>query len=119
MTINPLRRVHLFIIIGLLALLPLWLNRHKRRALPIYGQISSFALTDARMQSVGTKQLLGKIWVANFIFTTCPGPCLLMSENMASIHRSFHLLEDVRMVSFTVNPENDTPDVFKGLCPKV
>lgn len=113
MKLNPIRRVHIFIIVGLLALLPLWLQRYQKKSLPVYGQVTSFELTDAQGQTVTQNDLKGKVWVADFIFTTCPGPCPLLSKNMAAIHRSFKLLNDVRMVSLTVNPENDTPDVLK------
>ncbi len=116
--INPFRKVYIFIIVGLLALLPLWLQRYTKKSLPIYGQVSSFQLTDARGQAFGLDDLKGKVWVADFIFTTCPGPCVLMSENMAAVHRSFKLLEDIRMVSFTVNPENDTPEILKTYAKK-
>ncbi|OED34963.1 hypothetical protein AB834_05435 [PVC group bacterium (ex Bugula neritina AB1)] len=118
MKLNPFRKVHLFIIGGLIALSPLWMQRYFKKSLPIYGQISEFSQKNTQGEAFGSKNLLGKVWVANFIFTTCSGPCLKMSKNMASIHQSFKNLDDIRMVSFTVNPENDTPSVLKDYAEK-
>jgi len=69
-------------------------------------------LTDAKGGLFSSDTLKGKVWVADFIFTTCQGPCPIMSKNMASLHRSYVLENDVRMVSFSVNPEYDSPIVL-------
>jgi protein SCO1/2 len=111
--INSFRKIHVFIIVGLLALLPIWLQRYKKHPLPIYGQVQNFTLQDSNGKSFTQDQIKGKIWVADLIFTTCMGPCPMMSKKLANLHRSFLLENDVRMVSFSVNPEVDTPEVMK------
>jgi len=59
--------------------------------------------------------LEGKIWVANFIFTRCTGPCPLLTSRMAELQQKLGRTspEDVRLVSFTVDPAYDTPAVLK------
>jgi protein SCO1/2 len=54
--------------------------------------------------------LRGKVWIAAFIFTRCRGTCPMMSSALSTIQRSIEGMEDVRLVSFTVDPEYDTPE---------
>ncbi len=82
------------------------------RPLPILGGVQDFLLYDAHGQEVTLESLKGKIWVADFIFTTCSGICPVMTGHMLSLHRSFLLDDNVRMVSFSVNPEQDSPEVL-------
>ena len=56
------------------------LARHK---LPDDGRVPAFQLTDQDGQAFGTQQLLGKIWIADFIYTTCRGPCPIISSRIA------------------------------------
>lgn len=80
--------------------------------LPVLGQIKNFSLVDSNKESFLSKQLQGRVWIADFIFTTCAGVCPIMSQNMASLNRSFELVNDVHLVSISVNPEYDTPQVL-------
>jgi len=52
------------------------------------------------------------LWVADFIYTTCPGPCPLMSHRMSELQRQTADTPDVKIVSFTVDPAIDTPPVL-------
>lgn len=79
--------------------------------LPEYGQTPAFKLTERSGRTVSSSELAGRVWVADFIFTTCAGPCPLMSTHMAALQRATADL-DVQLVSFTVDPETDTPDVL-------
>ncbi len=79
--------------------------------LPDYGQTPGFELTERSGRTVASTELAGKVWVADFIFTTCAGPCPLMSTHMAALQRAVSDL-DVQLVSFTVDPERDTPEVL-------
>lgn len=82
--------------------------------LPVLGNIPHFEMTDSENKPFGTRDLSGKIWVADFIFTTCAGPCPIMSSQMSIIHNTFLNDELVNTVSFTVNPDYDTPDVLSA-----
>ena len=111
--INTLQRKQWYIVIGVILIIFLLLKeRYQKISLPIYGQLSDFEMTDSTGNPFGSKQLRGSVWIANFIFTTCPGECLVMSQNMSNIHRSFVRVPNVHCVSITVNPETDTPPVL-------
>jgi protein SCO1/2 len=75
----------------------------------VYWQIPAFQLTAQSGQPFDSKSLEGDIWVADFIFTTCPGPCPRMSAQMRGVQSAVAAMPDVKLVSFTVDPKNDTP----------
>jgi protein SCO1/2 len=78
---------------------------------PVIAQLPTFELTDAHGQAFGSKQLEGKVWVANFVFTSCPSICPALMERMQQVqHRSRNAGAAVHMVTFSVDPETDTPE---------
>ena len=80
--------------------------------LPTYGVVPDFSLTDQSNREFRSQDRLnGKVWVANFIFTTCAGPCPRMSAQMRDIRDAAKDL-DVKLVSFTIDPARDTPTVL-------
>jgi len=81
-------------------------------SLRIYGQVPSFDLVECGGKSFSGARLNDKVWIADFIFTRCSGPCPMMSRQMAEIQKSLHGSADVRLVSFFVDPEFDTPKVL-------
>jgi len=85
----------------------------RREPLPVYWGVPEFKLTAQSGQVFDSKSLDGKIWVADFIFTTCTGPCPRMSSQMRAVQSSIASLPDVRLVSFTVDPSHDTPQVLQ------
>jgi protein SCO1/2 len=87
--------------------------RLANHTLPNYGTVPAFELTDQSGQPFGSRQLLGKIWVADFIYTTCPGPCPMISSRMSETQKPLRDT-DVKLVSFTVDPQHDTPAVLQG-----
>ncbi len=70
--------------------------------------IHAFKLTDQTDQPFGTADLKGQVWVASFFFAGCPGTCRQLNFALADIAKS--VPEDVRLVSITCDPENDTPE---------
>jgi protein SCO1 len=76
-----------------------------------YGTVPQFRLTNQNGQPFGSAELNGKIWIADFVFTTCKGPCPLISSRLSEMQRPL-ANSDVHLVSFTVDPENDTPEVL-------
>ena len=77
-------------------------------------KLPDFALTERSGREFGLADLKGRVWVADFFYTTCPGPCAALSTRMAELQRAIAGLEDVRMVSISSDPEKDTPEVLKG-----
>src|SRR5712664_1532791 len=53
--------------------------------LPIIGKISDFSLTNENNEAVTLSRLRGKVWVADIIFTRCPGPCATMTRHLAEL----------------------------------
>ena len=62
---------------------------------------------------VSNEDFLGKVYVAEFFFTTCPSICPIMNKNMKKIYDRFGDRTDFSIASFTIDPENDTPSVLK------
>ena len=81
--------------------------------LPKIGSIPQFEFIDSNGNTVTLDNLKGKVWVADFIFTTCTMACPMMTGNMNLVHKKFKKNDDVRLVSISVYPEYDTPDVLK------
>jgi protein SCO1 len=80
--------------------------------LPTYGMVSDFSLTDQTGAAFSSDALNGHIWVANFIFTNCDGPCPRMTSQMHQVQDASSDMPLVHMVSFTVDPDRDTPEVL-------
>ncbi len=78
-----------------------------------FGPVADFSLTERSGRIVQRTDLLGKVWVAAFTFTRCAGPCAQVSGNLARLQQDLAGQEDVVLVSFTVDPEFDTPKVLQ------
>lgn len=75
--------------------------------------LPAFELTNERGERFGSKDLRGQVWVADFVFTTCPTVCPKLSKRMVEIqHRGRNLGQAFHLVTFTVDPENDTPEIL-------
>ena len=81
--------------------------------LPSYGVVPDFTLTDQSGRTFESKKSLdGKVWVANFIFTRCSGPCPRMTSQFRKLRDDVKDHSGLRMVSFTIDPANDTPEAL-------
>src|SRR6266498_4711150 len=107
------------ILIPLITLgLLLWLRQlevqaFRQRTVSSYGSVPSFQLTNQNGQPFGSAQLADKIWIADFIYTTCPGPCPMISSRMSELQKPLEKTE-VHLVSFSVDPEKDTPAILRS-----
>lgn len=78
-------------------------------------KVADFAAVNQDNQPVTLDDLKGKVWLADFIFTNCTTVCLPMTSNMASLQKQFRDAGvDVVLVSFSVDPEFDRPEVLKA-----
>ena len=93
-------------------------NHLANRAVQSYGSVPPFQLVNQNGQAFGSNQLAGKIWIADFIFTACPGPCPMISSRMSELQKPLEKT-DVHLVSFSVDPEKDTPEVLRGYAEKL
>lgn len=82
--------------------------------LPAYENVPAFTMTTSEGSSFDGKQLAGKVWVADFIYTNCPGPCPRMTSQMHHLQLQVKNDPDVRLVSFSVDPHRDTPPVLNA-----
>jgi protein SCO1/2 len=81
--------------------------------LPVLGTLDGFALTDEQGRAFGSEDLRGKVWVASFFFSRCPTICPdLMAKIVKLQKRARGIAPAFRLVSFSVDPEHDRPDVL-------
>lgn len=78
--------------------------------LPDFGAVPPFQLTDQNGRPFSPAQLAGHAWVADFIYTSCPGFCPRMTSQMHEVQDAIATLPEVRLVSFSVDPATDTPE---------
>lgn len=71
-------------------------------------------MTTSQGQAFQSSELQGKVWVADFIYTSCPGACPMMTSRMHQLQRNLKSDADVRLVSISVDPKNDTPPVLNA-----
>ncbi|HEY7219045.1 MAG TPA: SCO family protein [Candidatus Binatia bacterium] len=77
-----------------------------------YGTVPDFSFTERNGNTVSLAQLRGKIWIADFIYTSCTDTCPLQTAMMAKLQEEFATHPDIQLVSFTVDPERDTPQAL-------
>ncbi len=86
--------------------------------LPVYWRAPEFALVDQDGDTLRLADLRGKVWLASFIFTHCTDFCPRVTQEMARLRDSLRaqslLGRKVRLVSFSVDPARDTPDVLRA-----
>lgn len=80
---------------------------------PVLGRVPGFTLTNRDGRTVRLADLAGKPWIADFIFTRCAASCPMMSMRLARLNRDLSADLPVRLVSFTVDPDYDTPEVLE------
>lgn len=84
--------------------------------LPVYWPAPAFALTDQEGDTLRSAELRGKVWLGSFIFTHCTDFCPRVTHEMARLRDSLQarglLGQRVRLVSFSVDPARDTPEVL-------
>jgi cytochrome oxidase Cu insertion factor (SCO1/SenC/PrrC family) len=75
--------------------------------------VGDFSLTERSGRTVTCSDLRGKVWVASFLFTRCGSTCPRIADNLARLQDALRRYDDVRLVSFSVDPEHDTPAVLR------
>lgn len=88
-----------------------------REAPPVLGRMEAFSLRDQRGKAFQLDDLDGHIWIADFIFTGCQAACPMLTSKMRALQKHVEERErtaghrlPIRLVSFSVDPEVDTPD---------
>ncbi|GAK11894.1 SCO family protein [Geomicrobium sp. JCM 19039] len=78
-------------------------------------ELHDFSYTNQDNETVSNEDLKGKYSLVNMVFTRCPTVCNLMTPNMTELQDELNERElDVNLISFTVDPEHDTPEQLKA-----
>ena len=85
-----------------------------RKPLPVLGAIADFTLTNQERRAVSLADLRGRVWVADIIFTRCPGPCLKMTKQMKELQQALPADSRAKLVTLTTDPDFDTPPVLQA-----
>lgn|ERR1022692_625613 len=81
--------------------------------LRVIGTVNDFTLTNQTGAASSLADLRGRVWIADIIFTRCPGPCLKMTRQMKELQDALPVTEKTRLVTLTTDPEFDTPPVLE------
>ena len=84
----------------------------QENVLPVLGRIGDFVMTDFMGGNFTRKNLEGRVWIVNFMFTRCPSQCPAMNLKMSMLRGI--LDSSVGLLSLSVDPEHDTPEVLRG-----
>ncbi|MGM0932077.1 MAG: SCO family protein [Bacteroidota bacterium] len=77
-----------------------------------------FELIDQNGDTITNEDYLGKVYVAEFFFTTCPTICPIMNSNLVEIQNEINNEEDFGIASFSIDPTYDTPEVLQDYAEK-
>ncbi len=77
-------------------------------------KVPAFSFTDQNGNTVTNEDYLGKVYVVEFFFTTCPTICPIMNRNLVDVQNHFEEFENFGVASFTITPDIDTPEVLKA-----
>ena len=94
-------------------------SNNKSTDLMVIGQAPKFELTDQNNKKISNKDYLGKVYVVEFFFTTCPTICPKMNLNMIEIQNKFFGNPNFGIASISINPENDTAEVLNAHAKKI
>ena len=105
--------VYVIVLVIIIALIAVMQPDGVEEQLPIISKIPEFDLVDQNSKQFTLENVQGNVWLADFIFTTCSGPCPIMTERMSMVQHDLLEIDKLKFVSFTVNPDYDTPEVLK------
>lgn len=77
-----------------------------------FGPVPEFSLTERSGKTVSLADLRGKVWIADFIYTSCTDTCPLQTAEMARLQERWGKNDGLKLVSFSVDPERDTPQAL-------
>ena len=89
------------------------ISRNKKSDLVEIGPVPAFELTDQNGKKISDKDYLGKVYVVEFFFSTCPTICPKMNQSMLQLQEAFYGNPNFGLVSITIDPEHDTAAVLK------
>ena len=88
-------------------------NKSEEKKLVYIGSVPEFKLTNQDNKAISDKDYLGKVYVVEFFFSTCPTICPKMNQSMLQLQEEFYGNPKFGLASITINPEHDTSEVLK------
>jgi protein SCO1/2 len=101
------------IVLALVAALVITKAGSSRNELSVLGKLTDFELTERSGDIFSTNDMLGKINVVYFFFTSCQGPCPIMAGNMSVLYTEFEGNDKVQFLSISVDPATDSLPVLR------
>ena len=105
--------IALFSLVGVaLMFVPVGEEVAKEQSLSIqpYSSVTGFEFIDESGAAFSSEELKGKVWLAYFVFTSCTAECPILSQRVAEVRRNLAGHDDVAFISFSVDPQTDTPE---------
>jgi protein SCO1/2 len=98
----------LVLIVGFYFLLTMLIPGFGKTSLPVLNKVQNFAFQDQDGKWITNHDVEGKVYVAEFFFTTCPGICPKMNSNLRPVYEKYKNEPDFLILSHTVNPSTDS-----------
>jgi protein SCO1/2 len=107
------RIIYLAVLLCGIAAILFQLAYKKSPPLQQYKTVPDFQLTERSGRIVSLADLKGRVWLANFFYASCQGPCPVINGRLGNLQAAALKNGDVRFVSFTTQPDTDTPEVLR------
>lgn len=85
----------------------------------VYHKIAYFSFTNQEGQEISNSSTTGKVYVADFFFTTCPTICPIMKTQMLRVYEKFQNEPEFLILSHTLDPEHDSQELLKDFAEKI
>ncbi len=102
----------IILIFGIWAI-PKIVDHYSEPDLAVIGTVPNFSFTDQNGKTISNANYKGKVYVAEFFFSTCPSICPIMNRNMVKVQNEFYGNPNLGIASFSIDPEYDTPEVLQ------
>jgi protein SCO1/2 len=116
--VKPAHVLALTLLLPLLGLIGFGLARQRAADAPaVLWPVPDFQLLDQDSTPFSSEQLRGRVWLASFVYTNCPDVCPMVTQRMAALRDSLQsegMLDDVGLLSFSVDPTRDSPTVLRA-----
>ena len=104
--------------LSVLALVVIELSNISRAQIAVIKEVPSFEFTERNGNPFGKTEMLGKINIVNFFFTSCQGPCPFMNSKVAELYKKYSTSDKVQFVSISVDPQRDSLVVLRDYAQK-
>lgn len=95
------------------------INNGKTMQDTVYHKIADFTFTNQEGRKISNSFTEGKVYVADFFFTTCPTICPIMKTQMLRVYEKFQIEPDFLILSHTLDPDHDTQGLLKDFAEKI